>query len=199
MRGHKVTRSDRRAFLRSASRTLLGAALVSRWKPALAAVAARPRALSPDRFRVVAAAAERIWPGAGEAGVLAYIGGALDGAYAADVPAYRLGADRIELAARSTYARRFSALRGEQQDRLLSALEGGTLRTMAGIRGATFFATLRRHVIEGALSDPLYGGNRDFAGWKAVGYPGPRRQFTASEQTSTAPLDLRYQSLADLR
>lgn len=192
-----MTRLRRRAFLRIASRSLVGAALVSNAK--LAVATARPRALSPERFRVIAAAAERIWPGAGEAGVLAYIGGALAGASAVDVPAYRMGADRIEMAARSAYARTFFGLRGEEQDRLLTALEAGGLRTMPGIAGAKFFAMLRRHVIEGVLSDPLYGGNRDFAGWKAVGYPGPRRQFTASEQTSTAPLDLPYQSLADLR
>lgn len=161
--------------------------------------APRPRVLSRNRLQVLAAAAERIWPGAIEAGALTYISRSLRGAYASDLRLYRNGADRLEAAARSSFGRSFSLLHGDEQDLLLAALEGGTLRAMPGTRGAQFFAMVRRHVIEGVLSDPVYGGNRDFAGWKAVGYPGPRRYFTAGEQTSTAPLDLPFQSLVDLR
>ena len=37
-----------------------------------------------------------------------------------------------------------------------------------------FFETLRSHtLITGFLADPKYGGNRNFVGWKHVGYPGP--------------------------
>lgn len=196
----RIPRVDRRAFLRSASRCLIGAALVSSWKlDALATQAPPLRVLSRDQYRVIAAAADRIWPGARETGVVTYIGRALKGAYAADIRTYRIGAARLDTAAQSSFGRNFSILRGEEQDQLLTALEAGTLSAMPGVRGAQFFATLRRHVMEGVLSDPVYGGNRDFAGWRAVGYPGPRRHFTASEQTSIAPLDLPYQSIADLR
>jgi hypothetical protein len=34
--------------------------------------------------------------------------------------------------------------------------------------------TVRLHTIYGFLADPRYGGNRGFAGWKLMGYPGPR-------------------------
>jgi hypothetical protein len=30
----------------------------------------------------------------------------------------------------------------------------------------------RQNVIEGMLSDPAYGGNRDMVGWKWIGFPG---------------------------
>ncbi len=30
------------------------------------------------------------------------------------------------------------------------------------------------HTIIGFLADPKYGGNRDYVGWKLLGYPGPR-------------------------
>ncbi len=30
---------------------------------------------------------------------------------------------------------------------------------------ATFFAALREHTVQGMFSDPVYGGNRNFAGW----------------------------------
>ncbi len=30
---------------------------------------------------------------------------------------------------------------------------------------------------EGYLSDPLYGGNKDMAGWKMIGFPGARYDY----------------------
>ena len=35
-----------------------------------------------------------------------------------------------------------------------------------------FWTALYQTVIEGMFSDPIYGGNRDKASWKMVGYPG---------------------------
>ena len=35
-----------------------------------------------------------------------------------------------------------------------------------------FFATVYQNVMEGMFSDPIYGGNRDKAGWKMIGFPG---------------------------
>jgi gluconate 2-dehydrogenase gamma chain len=37
---------------------------------------------------------------------------------------------------------------------------------------AVFFNALLQIAMEGFFSDPIYGGNRDMAGWKMVGYPG---------------------------
>jgi gluconate 2-dehydrogenase gamma chain len=31
-----------------------------------------------------------------------------------------------------------------------------------------------QNVIEGFFSDPIYGGNRDMAGWKLIGFSGAR-------------------------
>jgi len=35
-----------------------------------------------------------------------------------------------------------------------------------------FFDSLLQIVMEGFFADPYYGGNRDMAGWKMIGYPG---------------------------
>jgi hypothetical protein len=32
--------------------------------------------------------------------------------------------------------------------------------------------------MEGMFADPIYGGNRDFAGWRLVGFPGAQGNFT---------------------
>ena len=37
---------------------------------------------------------------------------------------------------------------------------------------AKFFEAVRVHTIIGFLADPKYGGNRGYAGWKVIGYPG---------------------------
>ena len=63
---------------------------------------------------------------------------------------------------------------------MLAVLEAGRCARLA--RGppassGAFFASVRAHTILGFLADPKYGGNRDFAGWKLVGYPGPRHHL----------------------
>lgn len=61
-----------------------------------------------------------------------------------------------------------------------------------------FFDTIRTHTMQGLFADPIYGGNRNFAGWRAVGYPGAYYLYTAEEQQSFEPLDKPFQSVADL-
>mgnify|MGYP006391308779 CR=1 FL=1 len=40
-----------------------------------------------------------------------------------------------------------------------------------------FFETLLANTIEGWFADPAYGGNRDMAGWKMIGFPGARYDY----------------------
>src|SRR5436309_1954677 len=47
-----------------------------------------------------------------------------------------------------------------------------------------FFNTLRTHTMESMFADPVYGGNKDFAGWKLVGFPGAHPAFTAADMQS---------------
>jgi gluconate 2-dehydrogenase gamma chain len=46
----------------------------------------------------------------------------------------------------------------------------------------TFFALLREHTLQGMFSDPVYGGNKNFAGWDLLGYPGVRMPVPAADQ-----------------
>jgi gluconate 2-dehydrogenase gamma chain len=46
-----------------------------------------------------------------------------------------------------------------------------------------FFSAVLEDTYEGMFADPIYGGNRDFAGWKLVGYPGAQRAYTPAELT----------------
>ena len=48
---------------------------------------------------------------------------------------------------------------------------------------STFTALLFEHTIEGLYANPEYGGNRDLAGWKDIGFPGDiqPRGYTSDE------------------
>ena len=37
------------------------------------------------------------------------------------------------------------------------------------------------------FADPAYGGNKDFAGWKLVGFPGAQLFYTQADMGSTKP------------
>src|SRR6185503_19946361 len=62
------------------------------------------------------------------------------------------------------------------------------------------FAVIREHAIEGYFCDPVYGGNRNAAGWRLVGFPGAQWEYT--EEQMKAGYDLRQigvKTLSDLR
>jgi gluconate 2-dehydrogenase gamma chain len=47
-----------------------------------------------------------------------------------------------------------------------------------------FFNTLRTHTMEGMFADPIYGGNKDFASWRLVGFPGAQPLFSPADLQS---------------
>ena len=135
----------------------------------------------------VAAITERIMPGAPdkpgarEADVLNYIDLALAGAYAELQDFYRRGLAALDAYCRSSYKESFVHLSPERQDEVLSALEGSKVAEFTWPSAREFFTTLRIHTMEGMFADPVYGGNRDFAGWKLVGFPGAQAIFTPTD------------------
>jgi gluconate 2-dehydrogenase gamma chain len=70
----------------------------------------------------------------------------------------------------------FATLETLQQDQVLSGLEKGEIE-LKDLNGKDFFETVLANTIEGFFADPIYGGNRDMAGWKLVGFPGARYDY----------------------
>jgi len=70
-----------------------------------------------------------------------------------------------------THGAAFDALGEANQIATLKAFETGAA-AFDGLNSADFFALLLGLTYEGFFADPLYGGNREKAGWKMVGYPG---------------------------
>lgn len=66
----------------------------------------------------------------------------------------------------------FDEAEKDQQIEILQDFDDGDV-DMKGIPSEGFFALLRETTLEGVYADPLYGGNRNMAGWKMKEYPGP--------------------------
>lgn len=71
----------------------------------------------------------------------------------------------------------FEKLEEEQQNEILGMFENGDVE-LKGVSASTFFDMLIQATIEGAYSDPLYGGNRNMDGWRMREYPGPQSSYT---------------------
>jgi len=144
-----------------------------------------------DEAAAMAAFAERLMPsapgkpGAREAGVLNYMDLALAGAYADLQDFYRRGLAQLDRYCRHAYGEPFVRLSPARQDEVIAALEAGKADGFAWPTAQEFFTTLRTHTMEGMFADPVYGGNKDFAGWRLVGFPGAQAIFTPADMQST--------------
>ena len=146
-----------------------------------------------DDAATVAAFTERLMPGvpgrpgapgmagALDAGVLNYIDLALAGAYADLQDFYRRGLAQLDRHCRHNYGDPFVSLSTARQDEVIAALEEGKVPEFEWPTAREFFNTLREHTMEGMFADPVYGGNKDFAGWKLVGFPGAQPIFTTAD------------------
>jgi gluconate 2-dehydrogenase gamma chain len=164
--------------------------------------------LNQDDAAAISAFTERLMPGepgkpgARDAGVLNYIDLALAGAYADLQDFYRRGLAALNAYCRETYKKPFAQLDATQQDTVIAALEHGKATGFTWPSGPAFFNTVRTHTMEGMFADPIYGGNKDFAGWRLVGFPGAQPVFSPEDlQSKTAfagPMIIGLQAQAPL-
>jgi gluconate 2-dehydrogenase gamma chain len=145
-----------------------------------------------DDSLTVAAFTERLMPGAPgkpgatDAGVLNYIDLALAGAYSDQQDFYRRGITQLDAHCAKAYGKPFRTLAAAQQDECITALEQGKASEFVWPTAQAFFNTVRTHTMEGMFADPIYGGNKDFAGWRLVGFPGAQPAFTTEDMHSSA-------------
>ena len=139
--------------------------------------------------------ADELSPSGTDCGVVTYIDRQLAGAYGAGSKVYRSGPFQrgkpeqgyqlaltprqyfeagIEAAnawSRKTYGKEFDRLSPADRDAALKAMDDG--KAQFERFGAKAFADrIIAMVMEGFFSDPMYGGNRNMAGWKVLGFPG---------------------------
>ena len=71
----------------------------------------------------------------------------------------------------------FASLQPDAQDRILKAMENGDAQFQGGASSKAFFTMLWQNTLEGYFADPLYGGNRNMAGWRLIGFPGAHYDY----------------------
>jgi gluconate 2-dehydrogenase gamma chain len=85
---------------------------------------------------------------------------------------YRAGIDATNAYCRKTYKKTFDHLDAKQREEVLIGLSTAKITFDSGLPVRTFWGTVYQTVMEGMFADPIYGGNRDKAGWKMLGFPG---------------------------
>ena len=157
--------------------------------------------LTPTEHAFLAAAADtlipadELSPSGSDCGVAVFIDRQLAGAYGSGARLYRDGPFpkgkpelgyqlplnpreffRAGIAAANewthkTYGKDFDRLGAAEREAALKAMEAGKAE-FTGLPSAMFFDALLQITMEGFFADPIYGGNRDKAAWRMVGYPG---------------------------
>jgi len=90
---------------------------------------------------------------------------------------FEIGLRELENYSQTKFKKGFAELAPEQQDEVLKAFESDEVK-LTTISASGFFKMLRSSTLEGAYSDPLYGGNADMNGWKMKSYPGNQMSYT---------------------
>jgi gluconate 2-dehydrogenase gamma chain len=156
---------------------------------------------------VVAAAdtlipSDSVGPGAVEAGVPTYIDRQLAGAYGKGDRLYldgpfperatrqqgyqlpltpaeliRTGIAEVNAYTLASHGKYFEQLSASDRAAVMTELEKGSAK-LAGVPSEVFFDLLLQLVNEGYFADPIYGGNKDKAVWKMLGFPGAGVIFT---------------------
>jgi gluconate 2-dehydrogenase gamma chain len=85
---------------------------------------------------------------------------------------YRAGIEATNAHCRKTYSKSFDRLDEAQREEVLVGLQSAKIKFDSGLPVRVFWTTLYQTVIEGMYSDPIYGGNRNKAGWRMIGFPG---------------------------
>ncbi len=167
--------TSRRRFLAQSLKGLGSAWLAANWSEILAAheharhaaaatTPAKFEFFTPEQAADIEAMAAQIipadeTPGAREAGVIYFIDRALATFDPDKRDVYRRGIENLGQQCSRAFGKRFSELGPAQQVDLLKSIEK-----------SDFFDAVRVHTITGFFAGEEYGGNRDQAGWKLIGF-----------------------------
>jgi gluconate 2-dehydrogenase gamma chain len=182
----------RREFLLRTGGAAAAAWLSAQWPPLLAAAqhahdavkspgGAHFEVLTPEQARNVEAIASQIIPsdespGAREAGVVFFIDRALKTFASEDLLLYQQGLAEVDELTSEKFpgVKTFADAAPDQQEAVMVELEERVSaspkqpRVRRQLGSPDFVDTIWQHTVLGFLVDPEGGGNRDYAGWKAI-------------------------------
>ena len=85
---------------------------------------------------------------------------------------YRVGVAKTNAHCKAAYGLAFDRLDPAQREEVLVALSTRAVDMGSDAVAREFWTILYQTVMEGMFSDPIYGGNRNKAGWRMIGFPG---------------------------
>jgi gluconate 2-dehydrogenase gamma chain len=112
---------------------------------------------------------------------------------------FRAGIEACNAHCRKTYGRPFERLDEAQRQGVLLGMSEGKISFESGLPVRVFWNALYQTVMEGMFADPIYGGNKNKAGWKLIGFPGAiavHRENVVKYRDKKFPTDPK--SIADL-
>ena len=112
---------------------------------------------------------------------------------------YRVGiADLNAWCAKTRGGKTFGQLSSADRIAALKAIEAGQAE-FAQVPARTFFSLLLQNTMEGYFADPMYGGNRNGAVWKMIGFPGAIGMYgEVIEEYRNKRYDIEPKSIQDL-
>jgi gluconate 2-dehydrogenase gamma chain len=110
---------------------------------------------------------------------------------------YRLGIIETDAHSTKTYGKAFAELDGAHQDLVLADLDGAKV-VFDSVPAKVFFEMLYANTVEGFFADPIYGGNRNKAGWKLVGFPGVAAAYISLIERHNVPYHVNPVGIADV-
>ncbi|KAA9131863.1 gluconate 2-dehydrogenase subunit 3 family protein [Marinihelvus fidelis] len=120
--------------------------------------------LQPAEVATLRAVADQVYPpdngpGAADIGAVRFMDAALAGFMAGALGMVRDGMTDLDQRASATAGSTYADLDFDAQTRVLTQVEN-----------TPFFGTIHFLTMCGVFTLPVYGGNRDLAGWKAIGF-----------------------------
>ena len=112
---------------------------------------------------------------------------------------YQAGAAAAAAACKKRFGRSFDKITAAEREQFLQDLAGGKVTEGSLDLAAWFNGLVYPLFVQGAFADPIYGGNRDKAAWRMIGYPGSARRLqpghrALSGQASSALEPIRVRS-----
>jgi gluconate 2-dehydrogenase gamma chain len=90
---------------------------------------------------------------------------------------YRKALAAFDAACRGKFGgKAFTQLSDDEKDDAIKGLEDGSLK-LEGLDSQDFFKLILKDTQNGFLADPIYGGNKDMASWKMIGFPGTHYDY----------------------
>jgi gluconate 2-dehydrogenase gamma chain len=109
---------------------------------------------------------------------------------------YRKALAALDDHCQQAFGKRFAELPDSQKDTVIKDLEDDKLKLAEG-SGKDFFKQILNDTQTGFFADPIYGGNKDMAAWKMIGFPGAHYDYREWVDRHNQPVTLGPVSIKD--